>query len=77
MARLTYTIVLHPDPDSGGYGVEVPALPGVFTQGGTREEALQRAHEAISAHIAGLRADGEPVPEETEQPELARVDVAA
>ena len=77
MAQYTYTVVLHPNAESGGYGVEVLALPGCFTQGATREEALERAHEAISAHIAGLRADGEPVPEETKQPELARVEVAA
>ena len=77
MAQLSYTVVLHPDPESGGYGVEVPALPGCFTQGRTREEALERAREAIGVHIAGLRADGEPVPEEREQPELVRVQVAA
>ena len=77
MAQYTSPVVLHPDAESGGYGVEVPALPGCFTEGATREEALARAHEAISAYIAGLRADGEPVPEETEQPELARVEVAA
>ena len=77
MAQYVHTVVLHPDPDSGGYGVDVPALPGCFTQGAIRQEALERAHEAISAHIAGLLADGEPVPEEREQPQLARVEVAA
>ena len=77
MAQLSYTVVLHPDPESGGYGVEVPALPGCFAQGRTREEALERAREAISVHIAGLRADGGPLPEEREQPELVRVQVAA
>ena len=64
-------------PESGGYGVEVPPLPGWFTRGATREEALVRAHEAIRAHIAGLLADGEPVPKEREQPQLAGVQVPA
>jgi len=27
----TYTIVLDPDPDEGGYTVTVPALPGCIT----------------------------------------------
>jgi predicted RNase H-like HicB family nuclease len=33
--------------------------------------------EAIEVHIAGLQADGEPVPEETERPQLLAVTVAA
>ena len=77
MPDRTYTIVLHPDPATGGYAVEVPALPGCFTQGRTREEAIERAREAITAHIAGIEADGEPVPEEREHPQLATVRVAA
>ncbi len=31
----TYTVVLDPDPDEGGYTVTVPALPGCITQGET------------------------------------------
>jgi predicted RNase H-like HicB family nuclease len=33
--------------------------------------------EAIEVHIAGLRADGEPVPEEVGEPQLLAVTVAA
>jgi antitoxin HicB len=77
MSDRIYTIVLHPDSETGGYAVEVPALPGCFTQGRTRQEAIERAREAIAAHIAGLEADGEPVPEEHEHPQLATVRVAA
>ena len=40
------------------------------------EEATQRAAE-IEVHIAGLEADGEPVPEEHEPPRLVTVTVAA
>ena len=42
----------------------VPALPGCFTRGSTIDECRERAVEAIEVHIAGLRADGEPVPDE-------------
>jgi len=35
----TYTIILHPDPEEGGYTVTVPALAGCVTQGETLEEA--------------------------------------
>lgn len=73
---LTYSIVVEPD-EGGGYYVTVPALPGCFTQGGTVEECRERAVEAIEVHIAGLRADGEPVPEEIGVPQLLAVTVAA
>ncbi|MGH8997241.1 MAG: type II toxin-antitoxin system HicB family antitoxin [Acidimicrobiales bacterium] len=72
----TYTIVVEPD-ESGDLVVSVPALPGCFTHGKTLEECEQRAVEAIETHIAGLIADGEPVPEESGTPRLRSVTVAA
>ena len=72
----TYTIVVEPE-QTGGYLVTVPALPGCFTQGRTLEECQARAVEAIEVHIAGLQADGEPVPEEVGTPQLLSVTVAA
>ena len=72
----TYTIVVEPDED-GGFFVVVPALPGCFTRGRTIEECRERAIEAIEVHIAGLRDDGEPVPEELGTPQLLAVTVAA
>lgn len=72
----TYTIVVEPDED-GDLVVSVPALPGCFTRARTVEECQQRAVEAIEVHIAGLVADGESVPQETEPPQLLSVTVAA
>ena len=72
----TYTILVEPE-ETGGFSVLVPALPGCFTQGRTLEECRERAAEAIAVHIAGLEADGEPVPEETAHPQLLTVTVAA
>lgn len=72
----TYTIVVEPD-ETGGYVVSVPALPGCFTHGTSIEECRTRAVEAIEVHIAGLRADGEAVPEEVGEPQLLTVTVAA
>lgn len=45
---LKYTVILIPE-EEGGYSVEVPALPGCYTQGETREEAISMAKEAIEA----------------------------
>jgi predicted RNase H-like HicB family nuclease len=75
-AMRTYTIVVEPE-EGGGYFVTVPALPGCFTRGRTIDECRERAAEAIAVHIAGLQADGEPVPEEVASPQLLAVTVAA
>jgi antitoxin HicB len=75
-AMRTNTIVVEPE-EGGGYYVTVPTLPGCFTRGSTVEECRTRAVEAIEVHIAGLRADGEPVPEEVGEPQLLAVTVAA
>ena len=72
----TYTIVVEPE-ETGGYMVTVPALPGCFTQGRTLDECRERAVEAIEVHIAGLQADGEPIPAEVATPQLLTVTVAA
>lgn len=72
-----YTIVLDPWPEGGGYTITVPALPGCVTQGRSREEALERAREAIACHIEGLQADGLPVPSEERAPSLESVYIEA
>ncbi len=72
----TYSIVVEAE-ESGGFFVTVPALPGCFTRGATVEECRERAVEAIEVHIAGLQADGEPIPEELAAPQMLAVTVAA
>lgn len=57
-----YALVVEPVP-SGGFGVFAPDLPGCVATGRTRELALRRMHEAIELHLAGLRDDGQPIPE--------------
>ncbi len=71
----TYSVLLLPDPLDGGFTVEVPCLPGVVTEGNTREEALANAKDAIALMIEDLIADGEEVPAETIPPELTQVEI--
>ena len=75
MTMRTYTIVLEPDTEEGGYSVLVPALPGCATQGETIEECIAMAREAIEAYIETLIATGQPVPEETLHPQAIMLDV--
>lgn len=53
----------------------MPALPGCITYGRTREEALERAKEAIEGFIEELQKAGEPIPEEVTPAELETVTV--
>lgn len=76
-AMATYTILLDPDPDDGGYTVTVPTLPGCVTEGETVAECVQNAEEAIRLYLDDLRDSGEPVPEEKVVPQAITVTVAA
>ncbi|HEY7066031.1 MAG TPA: type II toxin-antitoxin system HicB family antitoxin [Chloroflexota bacterium] len=71
----SYSVVLIPDPDEGGFTVRVPALPGCITEGDTLEEALANARDAIQIYLEDLEACGEPIPEERGELQLARVEV--
>jgi antitoxin HicB len=75
MSRLTYSILLQPDPDEGGFTVTVPELPGIVTQGESFEQALAMARDAIALHVEGLVADGIEVPLERAAPIIAQVHV--
>ena len=75
MSKRRYTVVLDPWPEGEGYTVTVPALTGCVTQGRTREEALERAREAIQCHIEGLEEDNLPIPEDQIGPTLATGEV--
>jgi predicted RNase H-like HicB family nuclease len=72
---MEYTIILEPNDEGQGFTVLVPALPGCVTQGRTRDEAIDRANEAITAYIESLQADGEPVPAEGQPIEVLKAAV--
>jgi predicted RNase H-like HicB family nuclease len=57
-------VLLRPE-SVGGYSASVPALPGCYSQGETREEALENIREAaelwieVAADTAAARAEEE------------------
>ncbi len=57
-------IVIYPDPEDGGYVVEVPSLPGCASQGETKAEAINNIRDAIEAWIEGAKHLGADVPED-------------
>ena len=56
-----FAIVLIPQ-DNGTFAVQVPALPEVNSQGKDRNQALERAAEAIELAIEQRLADGDDIP---------------
>ena len=60
-----YTIIIHP-AEEGGFWVDVPTLPGCFSQGESIEEAMRNVKEAIDLHIECLKEENEPVPIEND-----------
>lgn len=70
-----YAVLLHQDREMGGWWVSVPSLPGCFTQGATREEALEHAEEVIAGHVEALEACSHSVPIDDVLPELRSVQV--
>jgi predicted RNase H-like HicB family nuclease len=58
---MKYRILIEKDED-GIFVVEVPSLPGCFSQGRTRQEAIDNAKEAIAAYLESLAAHDEPIP---------------
>lgn len=49
-------VVLEPSGD-GGYTVSVPALPGCFSEGDTKAEALRNIREAILLYLEDVPGD--------------------
>ncbi len=70
----SYTVVLAPDPNLGGYYATVPAMPGAVSQGETREETLANVRDAMEGSLEAAHEQGFDALEET--PELVTADIA-
>jgi predicted RNase H-like HicB family nuclease len=46
-----------------GYSAHVPDLPGCIAAGATKEETAELMRKAIQMHLAGMREDGDPIPQ--------------
>jgi predicted RNase H-like HicB family nuclease len=57
-----YIALIHPPIGGSLYGVTFPDLPGCTSSGTSFEQAVLSAREALSAHLALLRADGDAIP---------------
>ena len=59
---MRYSVVVH-GADEGGFWVEVPALPGCYSQGESVEESLRNVGEAIALYLEALEDEGWDTPQ--------------
>lgn len=59
-----FTCHFIPDEETGGFVVEIPALPGCVTQGDTYQQAKEMAREAIELYCEVLIERGLSIPED-------------
>lgn len=71
---MEYSVILH-KAEEGGFWVEVPALPGCYSQGETIDETLANVKEAIELYLEVLREESQAVPKDEEV--VFKVSVAA
>ena len=62
---MEYSVVVH-EAEEGGFWVEVPALPGCYSQGESVEEALGNVTEAIGLYLEVLRDEGRDTPDDAD-----------
>jgi len=58
---MEYTVLFH-RAEEGGYWIEVPALPGCYSQGEKMEDAIINIKEAIELHLAALKEESLEIP---------------
>jgi predicted RNase H-like HicB family nuclease len=78
-ATWTLTVLVQEDPLDGGWVAEVPELPGCFSQGETRDEALYNLSDAV-AGIVSLRMEQQlsaTPPDDSDGTEVLKVAVAS
>lgn len=61
--KFRYAVQLFQDPEQPEVWVaKVPAVPGVYSDGDTKEEALRNAQEALEAVLEVMQAEGLSIP---------------
>ena len=58
---MRYAVVI--EKGKKNYGVYLPDVPGCVSVGDTVEECMINIREALQAHFAGMREDGDAIPD--------------
>ena len=71
---MRYAVIVEEGENS--LGAHVPDLPGCIAAAETKEEVLELIQDAIEFHLAGLREDGQPIPQPSSSIEYVEVQAA-
>lgn len=66
---MKFPVTLERDED-GAWAIQCPSIPGCWSQGATREEALENIRDAIRACLEVRAEQGMPLTVETRQVEV-------
>jgi antitoxin HicB len=58
---MKFRIVIEQDED-GKFVASCPTLPGCWSQGDTRDEAVRNIGDAIQGYVESLKKHGDPIP---------------
>ena len=67
--RMKFVVTLE-DGEDGYIVASCPALPGCYSQGRSRDEALVNIKDAIEGFVFSMKKHGEPIPLNTELHEI-------
>lgn len=67
MARVYRVPLVLAPQEEGGYTVTSPLLPGLVTEGDSREEALENVKDALRATLELYEDTGRPIPSDLVQ----------
>ena len=59
---ISFEILVIIEPDESRFHAYTPALKGIHVDGGTVEEALDHAQDAIISYLESLFTHGDPIP---------------
>ena len=71
---MKYSVVVH-EAEEGGFWVDVPALPGCYSQGESVQETLGNVKESIGLYLEVLKDEGKDAPRDDEVVFQVNVDV--
>lgn len=71
---MQYSVIVH-EAEEGGFWVDVPALPGCYSQGESVQETLGNVKEAIGLYLEVLKDEGRDAPRDDNVVFQVNVDV--
>ncbi len=63
---MEFTVILEWDPEDQVYNASVPVLPGAYSWGKTKRDAIRNIKDAILGYLEVAERHGDPLPLDSE-----------